>query len=137
MRRLLTVLLIVALLTPGCASARMSDTRFPQPSTASLPDRALLTAYLDRLQPGSKVRARLAGGETVRGTLMQATNQGIVVQRRTRLPEAPVTIPLDRIQAVEIETSSSTGRAVAIGAAAGAGAALGVLLLLAAIFAGD
>ena len=137
MRRLLTVLLIVALLTPGCASARMSDTRFPQPSAASLPDRALLTAYLDRLQPGSKVRARLAGGETVRGTLMQATNQGIVVQRRTRLPEAPVTIPIDRIQAVEIETSSSTGRAVAIGAAAGAGAALGVLLLLAAIFAGD
>jgi len=137
MRRLLTVLLIVALLAPGCASARMSDTRFPQPPAASLPDRALLTAYLDRLQAGSKVRARLVGGETVRGTLMQATNQGIVVQRRTRLPEAPVTIPIDRIQAVEIDTSSSTGRAVAIGAAAGAGAALGVLLLLAAIFAGD
>ena len=137
MRRVLTVLLIVALLAPGCASARMSGTRFPQPPAASLPDRALLTAYLERLPAGSRVRARLAGGETVRGTLMQATTQGIVVQRRTRLPEAPVTIPIERIQAVELDTSSSTGRAVAIGAAAGAGAALGVLLLLAAIYAGD
>ena len=66
---------------------------------------------------------------------MQVAIQGIVVQRRTRLPEAPVTIPIEGIQAVEPDTSSSTGRAVAIGAAAGAGAALGVLLLLAAIYA--
>ena len=137
MRRVLTVLLIVVLLAPGCASARMSYTRFSQPPAASLPDRALLTAYLERLPAGSRVRARLAGGETVRGTLMQATTQGIVVQRRTRLPEAPVTIPIERIQAVELDTSSSTGRAVAIGVAAGAGAALGVLLLLAAIYSGD
>jgi hypothetical protein len=59
------------------------------------------------------------------------------VQRRTRIPEPPVTIPIERIRAVEIDTSGGTGRAVAIGATAGAGAALGVILILAAIFAGD
>jgi hypothetical protein len=137
MRRTLAVLLIATLLAPGCATARMADTRFTQPSTASLPDRALLTAYLERLPAGSKVRASLASGKTVRGTLMQATNEGIVVQRRTRIPEPPVTIPIESIRAVEIDTSSGTGRAVAIGAAAGGGAALGVILILAAIFAGD
>ena len=137
MRRAFTVLLIVVLLAPGCATARMSDTRFTQPTGTSLPDRALMTAYLEQLPAGSRVRARLAGGDTVRGTLMQATEKGIVVQPRTRMPEPPVTIPIERIQAVEIDTSSGTGRAVAIGAAAGGGAALGVILLLAAIFAGD
>ena len=137
MRRAFTVLLIVVLLAPGCATARRSDTRFAQPRSTSLPDRALLTAYLERLPAGSRVRARLAGGDTVRGTLMQATATGIVLQPRTRIPEPPLTIPIERIKAVEIDTSSGTGRAVAIGAAAGGAAALGVILVLAAIFAGD
>jgi len=137
MRRAFAVVLIVVLLTPGCATARMSDTRFTQPASTSLPDRALLTAYLERLPAGSKVRAHLAGGDTVRGTLMQATEKGIVVQPRTRIPEPPLTIPIERIQAVEIDTSSGIGRSVAIGAAAGGAAALGVILFLAAIFTGD
>ena len=68
---------------------------------------------------------------------MQATGQGIVLQPRTRIPEPPLTIPIERIRAVEIDASNGTGRAVAIGAAAGGAAALGVILVLAAIFAGD
>ena len=44
MRRAFTVLLIVVLLAPGCATARMSDTQFAQAQATNLPDRALLTA---------------------------------------------------------------------------------------------
>ena len=137
MRRAFTVLLDCRAAGARMCDSSMSDTRFAQPRSTSLPDRALLTAYLERLPAGSRVRARLAGGDTVRGTLMQATAKGIVLQPRTRIPEPPLTIPIERIKAVEIDTSSGTGRAVAIGAAAGGAAALGVILILAAIFAGD
>jgi hypothetical protein len=66
---------------------------------------------------------------------MDASDAGIVVQRRTRVPEPPFSIPIERISTVDIEApGSSIGKAVAIGAAAGAGGALGVMLLLAAIF---
>jgi hypothetical protein len=47
-------------------------------------------------------------------------------------------IQLRHVRAVELEKrNGGPGRALAIGAAAGAGAALGVLLILAAIFAGN
>jgi hypothetical protein len=46
-----------------------------------------------------------------------------------------VEIPFDQLVSLEQEVpSSGTGKAVAVGVAAGAGAALGVLLLLAAIW---
>jgi uncharacterized protein (DUF2062 family) len=42
------------------------------------------------------------------------------------------------VRALELEKNNgTTGRTVAIGVAAGVGAALGVLMILAAIFAGD
>ena len=138
MRRALVVLLSITVLASGCATARTANSRFTQQPTAPGFDRALLTAYLKQLPVGSRVRASLASGRTLRGTLMKATNEGIVVQRRTRIPEPPIDIPIEDVRAVEIDTSGGgVGRAVAIGAAAGAGASLGVLLLLAAIFSGD
>jgi hypothetical protein len=135
MRRALAVLLSVTLLAPACATARSGNSRLDQPPSAAGPDRALLTAYLEKLPIGSRVRASLIGGHTVRGTLMKATEEGIVVQRRTRIPEPPTDIPIDRISAVEIDGPSGLGKAVGVGVAAGAGAALGVFLLLVAMVA--
>jgi hypothetical protein len=66
---------------------------------------------------------------------MKRDSDPIVVQRRTRLPEAPLTIPIADIVSLELESNGSVGRTIGIGIAAGAGATLGVLLLLAAIFA--
>jgi hypothetical protein len=58
------------------------------------------------------------------------------VQKRTRVPEAPLQIAIKDVQAVELEAKTSGGKTVAMGAAAGVAAALGVLLILAAVFAG-
>jgi hypothetical protein len=135
MRRTLAVLICLTLLAPACATAPASSRRVAHPPEISRPDRELLTTYLKRLPIGSRVRASLADGRTVRGTLMQAGDGGIVVQRRTRIPEPPTDIPIDRISAVELESLSNTGRTVAIGVASGAGAALGVFLLLVAMLA--
>ena len=135
MRRALAVLLSLTLLTPGCATAGSANSRFSRQPISSGPDRVLLTTYLKQLPVGSRVRASLLGGQTVRGTLMTATDEGIVVQRRTRLPEPPMGISIDTISTVEIDTSGGLGKAVGIGMAAGAGAALGVFMLLVALIA--
>ena len=138
MRRAIAVLISLTLLAPGCATVRASSSSSRgHQANPSRPDRTLLTAYVKQLPVGSRVRASLIGGGTVRGTLMRAADEGIVVQRRTRIPVPPTDIPIETISAVELDAASGLGKAVGIGAAAGAGAALGVFLLIAAIYAGD
>jgi hypothetical protein len=94
-----------------------------------------MASYVRQLPLGSRVRVSLSDGTVIHGTLIKADADPIVVQRRTRIPEAPLQIPLKSVSALELEKGGGgAGRAIAIGAAAGAGAALGVLLVLAAIF---
>jgi hypothetical protein len=91
--------------------------------------------YVRQLPIGSRVRIDRATGGTLHAILLKHDSDPIVVQRRARIPEEPIEIPIKDILAMELETATSnTGRNVAIGAAAAAGATLGVLLLLAAIY---
>jgi hypothetical protein len=133
MSRALAILLCTTLLAPACATAPASSRRAVHQPQVSRPDRALISAYIKRLPIGSRVRARLVSGQTVRGTLMNAADEGIIVQQRTRIPEPPTDIPVDQISAVEIESPGSTARTIGIGVASGAGAALGVFLILVAL----
>lgn len=133
-----TALLVCASLLSGCASSgvlRMQAFNQERQEASPAPaDRTLLAQYVQKLPLGTKVRvARRAGGD-VTGTLMQATDQLVVVQRRTRLPEPPDRIPLDEIVAITPESPSGVAKAIGIGAAAGAGAALAVFLILIAIY---
>ncbi len=98
-------------------------------------DHALFASYVKQLPIGSRVRVGLAGGSSVRGTLMKTDDREIVVQPRTRIPEAPIEIALDRIVAVDLETNgNNVGKTVGIGFAAGAAGALSVFLILVAVF---
>jgi hypothetical protein len=137
MRRLVALLLCGSLLGSGCASVNASRGPLPAAQTPAHVgvDPALMAEYVRQLRVGSKVRVSLVNGTTVHGVLMKHDRDPIVVQRRTRIPETPMEIPLKDILAMELETGgSSTARNVAIGTAAGVGATFGVLLLLAAIF---
>jgi hypothetical protein len=97
----------------------------------------VLADYVQTLPAGSLVKVHRSDARAVRGTLLKATDQFVVVQPRTRVPEPPVEIPLDTVISVTLETrdGGSIGKAIAIGAAAGAGAALAVFLIIAAIYA--
>lgn len=132
MRRLLALIASASLLVSGCATAGGPCVQTP----ASPADRSVLANYVKQLPVGSRVKVVLTDGRTVKGTLMSATDASIVVQRRTRIPEPPDELVLDRVLAVQLESGGGPGRSIAIGAAAGAAAALGVFLILAAIFAG-
>ena len=138
MTRQTIALTVCAALVSGCASTggpRVPSGAQSQPAV-SLParDPAVMAEYVQKLQPGTRVRVDLASGKTVKGTLMKATDRSIVVQTRTRLPEPPLELALNDILAVTPESSNGVGRAIGVGAAAGAAACLGVLLVLIAVF---
>lgn len=133
LRQPLAIVLCCALVTNGCASA--SGSRIAQTPQPPVQDNAVLAGYVQRLPAGSKVRVERSGGDVLRGTLMNATADGIVVQKNTRVPEKPVEIPLADVTRVSLETgSSSVGKHIAIGIASGVAATFGVLLVLAAIW---
>jgi hypothetical protein len=148
-KRAVALLLAIAVTLAGCATTRRLDrqeTGYGRDMNAPVPrsgsqvttpatNQKLLADYVQKLPVGTRVRVHLMNGRRERGTLMDATAERIVVQRRTRIPEPATEIPLDRVTAVDVETGNGgVGKAIAIGIAAGAGATFGVLLLLAAIY---
>lgn len=137
MTRQAIVVMLCAALTSGCATAGGARLA-AQPPQAAVPrsagDEAVLADYVQRLPPGTRVRVDRAGGGVVKGTLMKASGVAIVVQRRTRVPEPPLEIPLADVLAVTPEASNGVAKAIGVGAAAGAAAALGTILILAAVF---
>ena len=130
----LVSILSVALISTGCASRSLALAQ-TAPATSNTqrdtPQSPLLVDYLQRLAPGSKVRIERSNGSVLRGTLMGATAERIVVHENTRVPEPPVTLAIAEVARVTVEGQSSVGKTIGIGVAAGAGATLGVILLLA------
>lgn len=136
MRQLMAVVLCGALVTTGCASA--AGPRIAQAPPAPVQDTTLLADYVQRLPAGSRVRVEQTDGRSFRGTLMKATAQSILVQKNTRVPEAPVEVPLAQLTRVTLDQGgSSVGKTVAIGVGSGVAATLGFLLILFALAGGD
>jgi hypothetical protein len=139
MRAFLSLLLTVILALPGCATTRAS--RIPTTTAAAPPrqqvtvDAKVMADYVRQLKVGSRVRLARTNGDEIRGILMKNDGDPLVVQRRARIPEAPLEIPLREVLSVELETKTGNpARTVAIGAVAAVSATLGVLLILAAVF---
>jgi hypothetical protein len=133
LRRMLAVVLCGALVTTGCASA--AGPRIAQAPQAPVQDQGVLADYVQRLAPGSKVRVEKTDGSSFRGTLMKATTEAILVQKNTRVPEAPVEVPLDHLARVTLDHGgSNVGKTVAIGVGTGVAATFGIFLLLVALW---
>lgn len=137
MKRALAVCVCAALAASGCAtsgSMRVSRAYAAPDGSAS---RAVLTEYLQKLQPGMTVKIVRAQGRPVRGTLMKATDDTVFLQPATRRPEPILEVPISNVLSVTPETrkgGNQIGRAIGAGAAAGAGAALAIFLVIVAAF---
>ena len=127
MKRLIALVTVLSIGTSGCAT---SGGARPATSPAAVSSPASMAEYVGHLPIGSRVRVELAGGRTVKGTLMRADETAVVISPATRVPEPPLEIPLSTVQRIEPGKASNLGKTIAIGAAAGAGATLGVLFLL-------
>ena len=129
-RRMITVALAIVIAAPGCATGGV---RTAAPAEPRVTDPALFREFLERLPAGTAVRVQRRNADPVRGTLMRVSEDRIVVQPRTRIPEPPVEVLLADILSVEPERHGggpSFAKAIGAGAAAGAGAALAVFLVL-------
>ena len=138
MKRCLSLLLAVTLAVPGCATSRASripTTAAPPSLQQSTVDPGVMADYVRQLKVGSRIRLARTNGDEIHGILMKNDGDPLVVQRRTRIPEAPIEVPLREVLSVELEVKNGNpARTAAIGAVAAVSATLGVLLILAAVF---
>ena len=136
LRSLTAVLLALSVTLSGCATATGPRVAPSVSGQSEQPRPEVFAEFVRKLPPGAAIRVERTDGRSLRGTLMQASDHGLVLQPRTRRPEPPVEIPYASVARVTPETGSGSnlGKAIGIGAAAGAGAALGVFLIILAIF---
>jgi hypothetical protein len=133
MKRLMALLLCAVLAAPACATSQTPRMQTAPQALTRPADRDVLSDFAAQLPLGSRVKATLAGNRSIRGTLVKRTDEAIVVQPRTRIPEPLVEVRFDSLVALEQELpSGGVARAIAIGVGVGVSAALGMLLLLAA-----
>ena len=133
MRRLLSILICCSLVIPGAGCASAGGPRLqaaPQSAAAT----ATIAEFVQRLAPGSRVRVDLTDGTSLNGTLMKASADAVVVQKRTRVAEPPIEIPMAQVARVTVDNGSgtSTAKAVAIGITVGVASFFTILAIIAA-----
>lgn len=136
-RHAIALVLCVAIAATGCAASGARGVTVAPGAHRQTANRAVLAEYVLRLPVGSAIRVQRVGGDSIRGTLMKATDQDLVIQPRTRVPEPPVEIALADVVAVTPDSNGghNLAKAIGIGAAAGAGAALAVFFIIVALYA--
>jgi hypothetical protein len=118
MPRFIALIVAGALLLPGAAPAQ----------SAATPE--VWRDFAKQIQVGSELRVRLRNGQRFTAALVNAAEESILLQPKTRRP-----VDVQRVSYVEIASlerrkagGGSVAKAVGIGAGVGAGAFLGLLL---------
>jgi hypothetical protein len=81
---------------------------------------------------GSRVKVHTIADRRMTATLMNVTDEGIIVKRESRVPEPAITIRFDeltRLQRDDKRGGVSVAKAVGVGLAAGAGAILTMFMI--------
>jgi hypothetical protein len=141
MQRILSLALIAALVGTGCAQRRATPAAF---SIAHVQARAIRDAadprdvedrrkYIEQLPAGTAVQITLADGTQLKATLMGVEHDIVIVQPRTRLPEAYRRIPMKSIVSLTPESDSGgldLGKAMAVGVGAGVASFVALFLIV-------
>ena len=87
--------------------------------------------FAERIDVGRTLRMRTTSGERFKATLLAVSNEGIMVQPKTRVPVPPQMVPYNTIASLEIDNGkgANVGKAIAIGAAVAAGAFFGLMAI--------
>jgi len=104
-------------------------------SAARAQDQNLWRSFAGKLPPGAFVVVRLANGSTMKGHLVQVTDEAITVLPKTRLPVPPRALAFADVESIERQKEGMSPGAKVL---AGAGAVGGILagLVIAALASG-
>jgi len=124
MRTFTTLVIVFVLLAEPSAAA--------QKEMAPVDQVRALRSMAGGIPLGSRVTLQVREGRRMTATLMQVTDDAIVVQRVSRVPEAPVTVRFDELARLQREDKGgfTVGKAMGIGLAAGAGAILTLFAIM-------
>ena len=119
MTRLLANLLIVVLLSPA------------SPATAQVPGDVWRT-FASRVDVGTELQVRLHNGQRFRAILVGITDDGVLLQPKTRVTVPVQSVRYDAIATLERRSNGGVGagKAAAIGVATGAGAFFAMMLIV-------
>jgi hypothetical protein len=75
---------------------------------------------------GSRIKLQTRAGRRLTATLMSVSDDAVIVQRASRLPEPPVTVPFSELARLQRDDRGgfSLAKALGVGLASGAGAIL-------------
>ena len=84
------------------------------------------------IPPGTRVRVQTTAGKRLTATLMNVTDETIVVKRESRVPEPAIAIRFDELSSLKRQEPRGIGlgKALGIGLAAGGGAMLTLFLII-------
>jgi hypothetical protein len=116
---LLTVLLVVGAATPLLAQ-----------SVGAIDDARVWRSFAGKLEVGTAIKLRMRDGRTVKATFIEAREEVIIVQPKSRVVVPVQPLAYDAIVGVERDDkpSQNAAKAIGIGVASGVGTFLGILL---------
>ena len=122
MRHLTCWVVLLSLLLPASRAAAQAITP---------PDAEYWFNFASRLPIGSTVSVRTADGKRQTAVLTLVDRDGITLQPKTRIPEAPRKVPFEQLAQLEPKhNGSNVAKAAAIGVAAGAGTFFGIMMIM-------
>jgi hypothetical protein len=132
MKRTVALVLSMLLALPGCAlQSRSRPVRFSIPlHRVAAPAQEVTAGYVSQLPVGRRVEVTLTDGSRFKAILMGLEGDQVRLQKRTRIPERPILVPLAQVAALSLDEGGMSGtKALLIGLGAGAATFFGLLLL--------
>jgi len=115
-RPVFSLVLLLVLVVPGGAGAQVPAD--------------VWKTFASRIDVGTELNVRLRSGQKFRATLIDAGEDALLLQPKTRLPVPAQPVAYEAIASLErAKRGIGAGKAVAIGVATGVGAFFGTLLL--------
>ncbi len=132
-RKNVVALVLCASLSAHCSGIRAAQGGAPLQTQPADRSATSVLATAERIPVGSRVKLTLDDGRRFNAVLLGVEGTDVLVRERTRIPEAPLRLPANRIAWLELDTArTGVGKMIAIGAAIGTGVTLGFLAILAA-----
>jgi hypothetical protein len=120
----MTIALAACLVVPAPAAAR-------DQAAAAQDQGDVWRTFAGRVEAGTELTVRLHDGQRFRAALVEARDDVVMLQPRTRVPVPVQPVPYEAILSLERRTGGiGAGKAAAIGVATGAGTFLAILLIL-------